>query len=970
MSTKRVPRPKARPFPIVGIGASAGGLEAVSRLLSHLPLDTGMAFVVVQHLDPLRESLLPGILQKATALPVDQAKDGAVIAPDHVYVIPPNTHMVVELGRLKLIPRPEGAPAQAVNCFLNSLAEECGNKAIAVILSGSASDGALGVRAIKSEGGLVFAQDEQSSGFFGMPQSAAATGVVDFVLPPEKIAAELADIALHPALGSDISVLFEDVKSLGQIFLQLRRATGVDFGLYKPSTIQRRLLRRLMLHKLESLDQYRKLLEKRPDEIRALQEDLLIHVTRFFREPKSIAALRTKALPRILKSLPPDAPIRVWVPGCSTGEEAYSLAIELFDHLGERDSMNPVQIFATDISDVALERARAGVYSEDIRGTVSPRLLRRFFTKVDRGYEIAKRVRDACVFARQDLTKDPPFANVDIISCCNVLIYLGPAIQKQILSMFHYALRPAGALVLGGSETIGEFGDLFASADKKSRLYYKKQTAAKTYFPVRILNAGAAADDAPGKGKAPARQAWPEADVQKIAERILLSRYAPAGVIVSGDLNVLHFRGHVGRYLEPNTGKANLSLLKMLPAHAAAAMGLLIQKAKKSNAPVKGRGIELGDGGDDRRTRKFSIEAIPFRLPISGERYFIVLFEDETPAGSKKQRFDLEGSEGSEGSKGVTMRPEGASVKRLMSELVSIRGYLQTVVEEHDAVNEELKSANEEIVSSNEELQSTNEELEIAKEELQAANEELSTVNEELQTRNLDLGQLNNDLLNLISSVSLPIVMVSGDMRIRRFSAAAEKTLNLLASDVGRPIGGIKTAIALPNIEEIIHEVVETVAPKELEVRDRDDHSYALRIRPYKTTENKIEGAVLVFVDNDPIKRGVGGIDVSAFEAVLEMGREPMTILDSQMRVKAGSRSLYQAFGLTQSAVGRSLFEIEGGRWNVPALRAPLERVAAGGEPFSKLPVRIAERPCSFSARRIKGDADGPLILLSINDQN
>ncbi|UPT72404.1 MAG: PAS domain-containing protein [Elusimicrobiota bacterium] len=858
-------------FHIVGIGASAGGLEALSRLLSKLPPRTGMAFVVVQHLDPTRASLLAQILQKETAMPVKEAVDGARIAPDHVYVIPPNTHMCIHKDALKLIPRPEGVQALAVNCFLYSLAEERGNKAIAVILSGSASDGALGVKAIKAEGGLVFAQDEKSSGHFGMPQSAAATGVVDFVLPPEKIAAELADMASHPALSPDLAAVFEDSETLGQIFNLVRRATGVDFSLYKPSTIRRRLLRRLMLHKIADLAAFKALLDMDPEEVRALHDDLLIHVTHFFREPKAYAALRAKTFPRILKALPADAPIRVWVPGCSTGEEAYSLAIALLDYLSETDSMNPIQVFATDISDVALERARAGVYSEDIANFVPARQLRRFFTKVDRGYEIVKRVRDVCVFARQDLTKDPPFANVDLISCCNVLIYLSPAIQKQILPMFHYALRPSGALVLGAAETVGEFGDLFAVADKGGRIYWKKASASRMNYAARVQRPQL--DEPAARAKAAARPAWPETDVQKVAERLLLARYAPAGVVVGGDMTVLHFRGHVARYLEPVTGRANLSLLKMVPAHVAGTLSSLVKKAKKSDVAVSVGGVLLGED-DARRAAKITIEAIPFRLPVTGERYFIILFEDQAGAAAVGPRHPA-----------APPRAEPVSIKRLKSELASTRGYLQTIVEEHETVNEELKAANEEIISSN----------------------------EELQTRNGDLGLLNNDLLNLISSVHLPIIMVSSDLRIRRFSPMAEKVMNLTPGDVGRLIGEIKPKFALPNIEEIIHEVIETVTSKELEVRDADGRSYSVRVRPYKTTENKIEGAVLLFIDSEPILRGIADLPAGAFEAFLEMGREPLTILDSHMRVRAGSRSMYQAHGLTQGGLGRPLFELDGG---------------------------------------------------------
>lgn len=950
---KEAPGPSGPSFPIVGIGASAGGLEAVTRLLTALPVDTGMAFVVVQHLDPSRQSLMAMLLQKATAMPVAEARHGATIMPNRVYVIPPNTHMVVRADALRLMPRPQGIHALAVNCFLYSLAEERGNKAIAVILSGTASDGSLGVKAIKAEGGVVFAQDEQSAGFFGMPQSAADTGMVDFVLAPEGIAKELAHIAEHPVLSADLPS-FDDASTLGAIFSLLQRGTGVDFSLYKPSTIQRRLMRRLLLHKVKKLEQYKEILAKDPDEVRALHDDLLIHVTHFFREPKAIAALRAKVFPRILKNLAPDAPVRVWVAGCSTGEEAYSLAIELFDFLGERDCMNPVQIFATDISEAALERARSGAYPDEIKNFVSPRLLRRFFTKADRGYEIVKRVRDACVFARQDLTKDPPFANVDLISCCNVLIYLGRDVQKQILPMFHYALRPTGALMLSAAETVGEFTDLFSPLDATSRVFFKNPAASTRRFIQRVRQPSG--ESLPTlKGRPSGAGEWPETDIQKAAERLLLARFAPAGVVVGGDLTVLSFRGRVSRYLEPPTGSANLSLLRMLPVHAGAAVKGLLKTARKTDAPARASGVELG-GEEDRRSETVTIEVIPFRLPLSGDRYFIVLFEDDLPAagGQKAAR---------------APRPDGAAAKKLKTELAATRGYLQTIVEEHDAVQEELKAANEEVISSNEELQSTNEELEIAKEELQAANEELNTVNEELQSRNEDLGRVNDDLHNLISSVHLPIIMVSSDLRVRRFSPVAEKLMQLGPDDVGRPIGNIKLRLPLPNIEEIISEVIDSVTAKELEVRDKDRHSFSVRVRPYKTLDNKIEGAVLVFVDNDPILRSIEAVkDVPAFEAALEISGEPLAVLDADMRVRAGSRSLYQAHGLTESALGLSLFEIEDGRWDLPALREKLARTAKKGEGFNRLALTIAGRKFAFSARRIN-DAEGgpPLVLLSIN---
>ena len=960
------PRPAAPPsglFPIVGIGASAGGLEAVSALLGSLPEKTGMAYVLVQHLDPNRESSLAVILQKKTAMPVRQATNGMAIEPDHVYIIPPNAHIAITRGVLRLLPRPKGLYPMAVDAFLISLSEYLGGKAIAVILSGIASDGSVGVKAIKAEGGVVFAQDEESAAQSGMPHSAAETGAVDFILSPEKIAAELARMAIHPVLKGEAALEADDAATLARIFTLLRRATGVDFSLYKPSTIRRRLLRRLMLQKLARLDDYAGFLEKNPAEVLALHDDLLIHVTYFFREPKTMEVLRSKIFPRIVRDLPSGAPIRAWIPGCSTGEEAYSLAIALLEFMGEKDAVHPIQIFATDISAPALEKARAGVYSETAASGVPPPLLRRYFTKGAHGYEIAKRVRDLCVFARQDLTKDPPFGKMDIISCCNVLIYLSPQAQKHVLPMFHFALRPSGVLMLGCSETVGEHAGLFIPADKKNRLYYKNMrtsgaqllrsapepTAPSLPLPTHAL----------GKvGKQNPQPGWPESDVLKAAEQILLTRFAPAGVVANGNFQILHFMGRINRYLEPSSGKASLTLLKMMPAHSGGTVKELIAKAKKTGASVQGSGIELSNDGNSAET--IGIEVVPFRLPLAGGQYFLILFTDEPRRGEGKKTAAAHGQ-------GIPDLRDIAAVKRLKIELTSTRSYLQTIVEDHEAASEELKSANEEIVSSNEELQSTNEELEIAKEEIQAANEELNTLNDELQTRNNDLGRLNNDLNNLLASVHLPIIMVGLDLRIRRFTPTAEKIMNLIPGDVGRPITDIKPKMPLPNIEGIILDVIESGATKELEVRDAE-RAYTVRVRPYKLTNGKVEGAVLIFLDNEPGLHSSAAINaVSALEAVLDMAQEPVMLLDSQLRVQAASRAMCRTQGLTKDEIGQSLFVIKGGRWGPTTLREALEALSSRGQTFRKLAVRIGEADLLLAGRRVENSAGGPpLIILSV----
>jgi two-component system, chemotaxis family, CheB/CheR fusion protein len=928
----------SRPFPVVGIGASAGGLEAVKRLLARLPGETGMAYVLVPHLSPDHESLLPSILQKATPMPIVPVTDGVKIAPNRLYVLPPNAHMSIAGGHLRLVPRPvtAGSPL-VIDFFLRSLAQEQGRQAIAIILSGTASDGSIGVRAVKAEGGIVFAQDEQSAVHGGMPHSAAATGVVDFVLPPEGIAEELARIGRHPYLarGFRPGAAAGEETSRNKIFTLLRGATGVDFSFYKPSTIWRRLARRMVLLKLDRIEAYVELLERTPSELRALHDDMLIHVTHFFREPKTFELLEQKVYPKLVKNAAPGVPIRVWVPGCSSGEEAYSLAISLLDFLGERADANPLQVFATDVSDAAVEKARAGIFPEGIANDVEPRLLRRYFTRIDRGYQVSKRVRDTCVFAKQNLAKDPPFANIDLISCRNVLIYLGPALQKRIIPIFHYALKPNGTLVLGNAESVGEFGNLFTWGDRRQRVYFKKNVPNGPR-----LDFGAAfqqTDEPAVKIRSQAPTAWPESDAQKVADRMLLARFAPAGVVINGDLEILHFRGQINRYLEPASGKASLNLLKMLPDTCHADVRALIHKAKKAENSIRERGVRLGEEG---RTL-VTIEAIPFRVPISGETHFIVLFHDESgrkpgevaaPAPARRQS-----------------KKERNAVERISRELSSTKAHLQAIIEEHEASNEELKAANEEIISSNEELQSTNEELETAKEELQAANEELTTLNEELQNRNVELSETNNDLLNLLANVHLAIVMVSNELRIRRFTPLAEKLLNLIPGDVGRPIGDIKPAFAIPGFEDLIGDVIENVAFKELEVQDKSGRWYSLRMRPYKTMENKIEGAVLVFVDIDAVKRGVLDLRESAafVDTILQSVEAPMGVLDLDLNVKAANPAMT---GLLER----------------PELREELERQRRVRGTFEDAVIRSNGKTLQVAARKLA--ADGRLFLLTIRE--
>jgi two-component system CheB/CheR fusion protein len=827
------------------VGASAGGFEAFRELLKALPSDTGLALVLVQHLDPGHESLLAKLLSKATEMPVAEVEEGMTVEPNHVYVIPPNKTMGIRNGTLHLMARGEPAAKHLpIDHFLCSLAEDRGNRAIGVILSGTASDGTMGLKAIKSEGGITFAQDIKSAKYDGMPRSAIAAGCVDFVLPPEGIASELARIGRHPYLGIEPPAQAEEPADDGddelhRIFTVLQRATGVNFTYYKYSTIKRRIARRMLLYKLESLKRYLQFLHDNPAEPAALCEDILIHVTGFFREPDAFQALAERAFAKILDAKPPGESIRIWVPGCSTGEETYSIGMVLLECLGDRVSSMPIQIFGTDISAASIEKARMGVYGESSLGGVSPERLRRFFVKVEGGFQIAKTLREMCVFARQNLAQDPPFSRLDLISCRNVLIYMGPVLQKKVLGIFHYALKPAGFLMQGKSESISGFADFFMVIDREHKICSKRPGEPRPAFDLSVA-AGYEKAMGAAAGKP---ETQPRFDVQKEADRIVLSQYAPAGLVVNEDLHILHFRGQCSPYLSPPPGQASLGLLRMVRPEFAVELRTALHHAKKQDLAFRKEGIRVQRDG---HLWDVSLEVVPIKSDL-GERFFLVLFQ-ETPVREPAGR-EAGGQAPASG------RRQSIEDARLRQDLQATKESLQSMIQEQEAINEELKSANEEALSSNEELQSTNEELETAKEELQSTNEELVTVNEQLGNRNFELAQLNDDLTNLLSSVSIPILMLSGDWRIRRFTPQAEKLLNLLPGDVGRPIVNLRPNIDVPDLAALVSEVVDTMSVREREVQDREGRWYSMRVRPYRTMDNKIDGAVMTFIDIDTAKR-------------------------------------------------------------------------------------------------------------------
>ncbi len=963
-SAKRenVARDRRQPIPIVGVGASAGGLEAFTQLLGALPLDTGLAFVLVQHLDPKHESMLTTLLSHTTPLPIHEARDGMHLEANHIYVIPPNTNLAVLHGRLSLMPRTEARGQHLpVDYFFRSLAADQKGRAIGVILSGTASDGTEGLRAIKAEGGMTFSQDEKSAKYHGMPHSAIAAGVVDFVLPPEGIARELARIGRHPYVALPAATKAEDMlpesdEDLNKVFILLRSATGVDFSFYKPTTLKRRIARRMMLHKVESLANYVRFLKQTPGEVDALYQDLLINVTSFFREPEVFEALKKKVFPRLLKDRSPRTPVRVWVPGCSTGEEAYSLAIALLEFLGTKGASVPLQIFATDISEPAIDKARAGIYPAGIAADVSATRLRRFFVKHNGGFQITKAVRDLCVFARQDVTKDPPFSKLDLISCRNLLIYFGPVLQKRVIPTFHYSLKPDGLLLLGNSETIGGFADLFALADRRHKLYTRKPSANRMEFELP--------HHGPPQEEVEARPAAAPAslsgfDYQKEADRIVLSKYTPPGVVVNEHLDILQFRGHTGPYLEPAAGTASLNLLKMARDGLLFELRGAINDAKRRNGAAHRPGVQVKSNGG---FHAVDIEVIPLHsTPLSRAGCFLVLFRESAPVvapvspGKKKTS-----------AKSAKMPPVAHDklVAQLRQELTATREYLQSVITEHERTNEELQSANEEILSSNEELQSTNEEMTTAKEELQSTNEELTTVNDEIHTRNTELGQVNSDLVNLLNSVQIPIVILGGDLRIRRFTPLAERVLNLIPTDVGRPLSDLRPNILVPDFERLIAGVMDSLIPKELEVQDREGRWHSLRIRPYKTLENKIDGVILALVDIDTARRALAEARRARefAEAVVETVRQPLLVLDGELRVKQANHAFYQMFQVRPAETeNRFIYNLGKAQWNIAKLRELLEDILPKNSHFENFEVDVVfpgvgRKMLVLTARRITED--------------
>ena len=825
---------------VVGVGASAGGLEAFVQLLSGLPADPGLAIVFVQHLSPQHASALPALLSGATALPVVEAADGMPLEANRVYVIPPNAFLRISGLSLRLLPRPDDLSQYSpIDLFLRSLAEELQSKAIGVILSGMARDGTLGVGEVKAAGGVTLAQTPETARFDGMPRSAIDSQAIDLVLPPEAMGEELVRIARHPLLwqaaNAEISAAPVTESEMQRLFALLRQSSGVDFAQYKSPTIRRRLERRMALAKAATLEEYLAVLAADAAEVERLFHDVLIHVTHFFREPESFEALNRLVIGELLEGGEEARSLRIWIPGCSSGEEAYSLAMLLTEELYKRSSGAWVHIFATDLSERAIERARAGVYSPSIIQDVGERRLLRFFSKSDGAYRVSRQLRDMCVFAKHDLLRDPPFSRLDLIMCRNLLIYLGAAAQKKLMHAFHYALKPNGFLMLGSAETIGPRGELFSVVDAPHRLYRRNPIEATAPFEFVAPHYSAESS-----ARLPPRVELRGADyVRARAHRLLLDRFAPPGVIVDARGEVLEFLGQTQRYVTPAPGEPSFNLLRMAREGLVHALRTALRDAVKSGAAIRHEGLRFEA---DSSIAAVNIDVVPLSDPAEPPHFLVMFQEVAAPAPAVSGK-----SQG--GAKA------GRRLVQLEQELKHNRVYLQSIIHDLEAANEELQSANEEILSSNEELQSANEELDAAREELQSTNEELNTVNDDLHGRNEELARVNSDLMNLLSSVQIAIVIVSSDLRVRRFTPKAERAFNLIPADIGRSIAQINPAIDCPDLQQLIEQVVAEATVSQRDVRDKDGRRHSLTIRPYRTVDNRIDGAVLSLFEVEPEQR-------------------------------------------------------------------------------------------------------------------
>ena len=956
-------------IPVVGIGSSAGGLEALSKIFGNMPTDSGAAFVLIQHLDPSHKSSMVELLQRYTSMEVIEIQDGMRVEANKLYVTPPNKNIGIINGVLHLaVPKEPHGLRRPIDFFFQSLAEDTGDYAVGIILSGFGSDGTIGIRAIKSMGGMIMAQDPDSSISGSMPSSAIDTNLVDYINPPEKIPEDL--VSYIKRLGEKpprriIGHDEETLTSIQKIIIIIKNRTGHDFSLYKESTISRRIARRMNVHQIDNVSDYLKYIQNHPKEVNILFKELLINVTGFFRDPEAFKSFKDKLTSKVLDKKEEGERVRIWVPGCSTGEEIYSIGIIIQEYIDKTGKNLEVQLFGTDIDEDAIHSARAAVYPSTIVSAVSEERLKRFFIKKGDSYKVKKVIREMAIFAPHDVLINPPFSKLDALSCRNVLIYMNKDAQKKILAAFTYALDSGGILFLGPSESISNFIESFTTLDNKWKIFKSKKTSYRPSesfisFPYAKLPEGSLeASDLEIIGKS-------NKNIAKNVEKLLIEKYAPSTAIINKEGKVVFIKGRVGKYLEPAEGVANLNIVDMGREGLKFELNSAINEAVLKDKEVVYKNLDVKTNGS---FQTINLVVTPIREPKLMKDLLMVTFHDIEPQENIKEEIPK------------TTPKKDKRIMELEDELRVTKDRLHTTIEELETSNEELKSANEELQSMNEELQSTNEELETSKEELQSLNEELLTVNTELQNKVDQLSEVNDDMNNLLNSIEVPTIFVDKDIKIKRFTKETSKLINLIPSDVGRPLKDIVSNVEYDDMIKDIREVMDRVIYKESEVRTKDDKWYTVRIIPYKTTENIIDGAVITFTDITEQKEIQNlSNQLNYVIGIVDTVREPLIVLNDELKVISANKSFYTKFKVHEKDTeGKLFYNIGNNQWDIPELKHLLEEVLPKNQRFENFEVeydfpQIGHKKMLLNARKIPAkQASGKtlgkgLILLAIED--
>ncbi|HCY75150.1 MAG TPA: chemotaxis protein CheR [Ignavibacteriales bacterium] len=964
--TNVVTKPSSdRSFYVVGIGASAGGLDALDRFFGNMTENSGMAFIVVSHLDPTHVSIMPELIQKSTKMKLFQAVDGMLVEPNCVYVVPANRDLAILHGTIQLIePLETHGFRLPIDFFFKSLASDFRDKAICIILSGMASDGTAGLKHVKSELGMVMVQDPKSAKFDSMPINAIKTGLVDYVLTPEEMPEQLINYTSQKVHGL---LQIKEVPggkipdAIQKIYILLRTQTGHDFSLYKQNTIFRRLERRMNVSQLTNLNDYTRLLQENPAEIESLLKELLIGVTNFFRDPEAFEKLKIILL-ELVNNKPANGSIRIWVTGCSTGEEAYSVAIILRECMNAAKKFLNVQIFATDIDSDAIEKARIGSYT-GIESDVSSERLEQYFIHKSTNFQIRKEIREMIVFAPQSVIKDPPFTKLDLITCRNLLIYFNTELQRKVLPIFHYSLLQNGILFLGASETISVFVDLFTMVDKKWKIYKRRDSvfSAQPFIDFPITHTFRKNDESDMK-KSELK------NITQLAEKIILKSYSPNCVLIRESGEILYIHGKTGKYLELTNGEAKMNIFEMAREGLKQELPSLIRKVIKGKKSVEYTGIKVKNNGS---SLLVNLTVKPVKEPVEMQGSLLIIFEEmELPkkgTTSKKTHFD---------------KNTEKHIKELEHELKSTKENLRSTIEELETSNEELKSTNEEMQSTNEEMQSSNEELETSKEEMLSLNEELITVNTELQNKNDELSTINNDMKNLLDSIDIPTIFLDNQLLIKRFTFHATKVVNLIASDIGRPLSDLVTNLKYEKVVEDAKEVLRTLVFKETELQTTDGTWYQMRILPYRTISNLIDGVVITFSNINKLKNAYDKISKLSQDIqiardfsnnIVETLRDSLLILDDKLKVLSANRAFYKTFDTTsENTVGKYIYELEDNNWDIPELRKLLEEIIPDATFFEDFEVEYnfkkrGRKKILLNAREVfQGDKESKLILLAI----